>query len=228
MTEQKKRRPYSSTLRQEQAQATRQKIATAARELMISKGYADTTMAEVAREAGVAVQTLYTSSPGGKPALAKLVYDITLAGDAQPLPQSDRPEVQAIIDEPDPARKLALYAAMATAILRRVKPVHRVLRAAAAASPTDAGLQDLLADIERERLTGSRGPAEHLHGLGALRPDLPPARAAEQIYVLTSTENFEKLTEVCGWSEAEYEEWLASILAATLLDPPHSEQAGEQ
>ncbi|NUP01144.1 MAG: helix-turn-helix transcriptional regulator [Nonomuraea sp.] len=219
MTEQKKRRPYSSALRQEQAQATRQKIATAARELMIRKGYADTGMAEVARQAGVAVQTLYTSSPGGKPALAKLVYDITLAGDALPLPQSDRPEVQAIIDEPDPVRKLARYAAMATAIVRRVQPVHRVLRAAAAASPTDAGLQDVLAAIEHERLRGSRGPAEHLHALGALRPDLSPARAAEQIYVLTSTENYEKLTEICRWTEADYETWLASTLTTTLLTP---------
>ncbi|MEV0825125.1 TetR/AcrR family transcriptional regulator [Nonomuraea rubra] len=215
MTEQKKRRPYSSALRQEQAEATRQKIAAAARELMIRKGYADTTMAEVAREAGVAPQTLYTSCPGGKPALAKLVYDLTLAGDARPLPQSDRPEVQAIIDEPDPAHKLARYAAMATGILRRIQPVHRVLRAAAAASPSDAGLQEVLAGIERERLKGSHGPAQHLHA--ALRPGLTPARAAEQIYVLTSTENFEKLTEVCGWTEAEYEEWLAGILAATLL-----------
>ncbi|MET9336500.1 helix-turn-helix domain-containing protein [Nonomuraea sp. NPDC003804] len=221
MTEQKKRRAYSSALRQEHAQATRRKIATAARKLMIGKGYADTTMAEVAREAGVAVQTLYTSCPGGKPALAKLVYDITLAGDARPLPQSARPEVQAIIDEPDPVRKLARYAAMATAVLRRVQPVHRVLRAAAAASPTDTGLQDVLAGIERERLMGSRGPAEHLHALGALRQGLPAARAAERIYVLTSTENFEKLTEVCAWSEAEYEEWLAAMLAAALLEHPH-------
>ncbi|MFI6180111.1 hypothetical protein ACIA8R_31535 [Nonomuraea sp. NPDC051191] len=146
-----------------------------------------TIRAEVAREAGVALQTLYPSSPGGKPALAKLVYDITLAGDARPVPRSDRPEVQSILDEPDPARKLARYAAMATAILRRVQPVHRVLRAAAAASPTDAGLQEVLADIERERLKGSQGPAHHLHALGALRPDLTPARAADQIYVLTST-----------------------------------------
>ncbi|NRQ33815.1 helix-turn-helix transcriptional regulator [Nonomuraea sp. NN258] len=230
MTDQKKRRPYSSALRQEQARITREKIATAARELMIRKGYADTTMAEVARAAGVAVQTLYTSSPGGKPALAKLVYDVTLAGDARPLPQSDRPEVLAIIDEPDPVRQLAGYAAMATAILRRVQPVHRVLRAAAAASPADAGLQDLLAGIERERLTGSRGPAEHLHALGALRPGLTAARAAAQIYVLTSTENFEKLTEVCGWSAAEYEEWLATTLAASLLGrsgPSGSSGAGQ-
>ncbi|SEH00164.1 regulatory protein, tetR family [Nonomuraea solani] len=217
MTEQRKRRAYSSGLRQEHAQATRMKIATAARDLMAAKGYAGTTMAEVAREAGVAVQTLYTSCPGGKPALAKLVYDITLAGDAQAVPQSDRPEVQAIVDEPDPARKLARYAAMATAILRRVGPVHRLLRAAAAASPADAGLHDVLAGIERERLAGGRGLAEHLHALGASRPGLSTGRAAEQIYVLTSAENFEKLTEVCGWSEADYEEWLALMLAAALL-----------
>ncbi|MGW2158352.1 hypothetical protein [Nonomuraea sp. NPDC001699] len=75
--------------------------------------------------------------------------------------------------------------------------MHRVLRAAAAASPTDAGLQEVLADIERERPKGSHGPAHRLHALGALRPDLTPARAADQIYVLTSTENIEKLTEVC-------------------------------
>lgn len=217
MTEQRKRRPYSSGLRQENAQATRRRIATAARELMVAKGYADTTMAEVAREAGVAVQTLYTSCPGGKPGLAKLVYDITLAGDARTVAQSDRPEVQAVLDEPDPVRKLALYAAMATAILRRIQPVHRILRAAAAASPTDAGLHDVLASIEQERLVGSHGPAEHLRAVGVLRPDLSPAKAAEQIYVLTSTELFEKLTEVCRWSEDEYEEWLAGILVAALL-----------
>jgi AcrR family transcriptional regulator len=217
MSEQRKRRPYSSGLRQENAQATRLRIATAARELMVGKGYADTTMAEVARDAGVAVQTLYTSCPGGKPALAKLVYDITLAGDARAVPQSDRSEVQEIIDEPDPVDKLARFAAMATAILRRIQPVHRVLRAAAAASPTDAGLQDVLAGIEQERLVGSRGPVEHLQAVGALRPELSPVKAAEQIYALTSTELFEKLTEVCQWSEGEYEVWLAGMLAAALL-----------
>ncbi|MFD2354068.1 TetR/AcrR family transcriptional regulator [Nonomuraea ferruginea] len=122
MTEPRKRRSYSSSLRREHARATRLRIATAARELMVGKGYAETTMAQVARDAGVAVQTLYTSCPGGKPALAKLVYDITLAGDALAVPQSDRPGVRAIIEEPDPARKLARYAAMATSILRRVTP----------------------------------------------------------------------------------------------------------
>ncbi|MEV4577770.1 hypothetical protein AB0K16_31450 [Nonomuraea jabiensis] len=48
-------------------------------------------MAEVAREAGVAVQTLYTSAPGGKPALAKLVHDITLAGKPGPCRRATAP-----------------------------------------------------------------------------------------------------------------------------------------
>ncbi|RAY10682.1 TetR/AcrR family transcriptional regulator [Actinomadura craniellae] len=213
------KRPYSSRLRRDNAEATRLKIVEAARDLMLRQGYADTTMADVARLAGVAVQTLYTACPGGKPGLAKLVYDVTLAGDARPVPQRARPEVQAIIEEPDPARKLARYAAMALGIFRRTAPVHRVLRSAAAAT-ADAALRDLLADIERQRLVGSRGPAEHLHSIGALRDGLTPARAAEQIYVLTSIEIYERLTEVCGWSEAECETWLTGVLVAALLGEP--------
>lgn len=204
-------RRYRSDLRREYAEATRQRIADAARSLMLERGYAATTMADVAQAAGVAVQTLYSSCPGGKPGLAKLVYDVTLAGDAQPVPQHARPEVQAIIAEPDPARKLALFAEMAVGIYERIGPVHRVLRSAA------GGLTDLMAATERQRLTGSRGPAQHLADTGLLRPGLSVDRAAHQIYALTSIELFERLTEMCGWSLTECRDWLAHTLADALL-----------
>lgn len=213
MGEQTKRR-YVSDLRREQAEATRLRIAEAARSLMLERGYAATTMTEVARLAGVAVQTLYWSCPGGKPALAKLVYDVTLAGDAEPIPQSARPQVKAIIAEADPRRKLTLYAAMVVAIFERIGPVYRVLRAAAG---TDTGLRDLLATTEQQRLVGSRGPAEHLAEIGVLRADLTTDRAAAIIYALTSVEVFERLTDVCGWSVRDYEQWLARTLADSLL-----------
>lgn len=54
-------------------------------------------------------------------------------------------------------------------------------------------------------------------GLPSGRLRFAASPLAEQIYVLTSTENFEKPTEVCEWTEAEYEEWLAWILTVTLL-----------
>jgi AcrR family transcriptional regulator len=215
---QTRKRAYSSRLRQENAEATRARIVAAARELMVGHGYADTTMSEVARLAGVAVQTLYTACPGGKPGLAKMVYDATLAGDTQAIPQRSRADVQAIIDEPDPRAKLALYAATATRIHQRISPVYDVLRAAAAASPTDTGLHGVLAAIEQERLRGSRGPASDLHAAGALRTNLSAAEAATQIYALTSIEVYDRLTTICGWSPARYQRWLAGLLAAALLD----------
>ncbi|WP_432043377.1 TetR/AcrR family transcriptional regulator [Streptomyces cadmiisoli] len=210
------RRTYHSDLRRENAEATRKRIADAASALMLERGYAATTMADVARAAGVAVQTLYSSCPGGKPGLAKLVYDVTLAGDGRLVPQSARPEVAAIIVEPDPARKLALFAEMAVGIYRRIGPVHRVLRSAAAAG---GGLTDLMAETEQQRLLGSQGPAAHLAETGFLREGLSVDRAAHQIYTLTSIELFERLTEVCGWSLDECRDWLARTLAAVLLEP---------
>lgn len=214
MADRSKRR-YSSPLRSESAEATRLRIVESAREVMLERGYAATTTAEVAGRAGVAVQTLYASCPGGKPALARIVYDTTLAGDARPIPQSARPEVQAIIDEPDPVRKLERFAAMAAGIKVRVDPVYRILRAAAV---VDADAGELVSRAEQQRLTGSRGPAEHLAALGLLRAGLTAERAAAQIYVLTGSEVFERLTVTCGWSPREYEDWLGQVLVATLLD----------
>ncbi|MEO3793039.1 helix-turn-helix domain-containing protein [Nonomuraea sp. B10E15] len=215
----KPKRRYVSHLRRENAEVTRLRIAEAARALMLERGYAATTMADVAQAAGVVVQTLYSSCPGGKPGLAKLVYDVSLAGDGQSIPQSARPQVQAIITEPDPVQKLARFAEMAMTIFQRIGPVHRVLRAAAAATPTDAGLNDLLASAEQQRLAGSLGPAEHLAAVGALRTGLSIERAADQIYVLTSIELFERFTEICGWSVRDCQDWLARTLAEILLDP---------
>jgi AcrR family transcriptional regulator len=212
-----KKRGYASRLRRENAEATRKRIIAAAAELMVGQGYANTTMVAVAERAGVAVQTLYTSCPGGKPGLAKMVYDTALAGDTQAVPQSSRPGVQAILDEPDVVGKLARYSAMATSIQQRIRSVHRVLHAAAA-SAHDHGLVALMSDIERERLVGSRGPAMHLQSIGALRPGLSAERAAQQIYALTSFEVFERLVTVCGWSAGEYEDWLTRLLVSTLLD----------
>ena len=50
-----------STYRQEQAQATRDRISAAARRLFAADGYRMTTMTAIAREAGVADRTVYSA-----------------------------------------------------------------------------------------------------------------------------------------------------------------------
>ncbi|GAA0440939.1 hypothetical protein Acor_12080 [Acrocarpospora corrugata] len=80
-------------------------------------------------------------------------------------------------------------------------------------------MTDLLASTEQQRLIGSRDPAEHLAAIGVLRTGLAVERAADQIYALTSFELTERFTEVCGWSVQDCQNWLARILAETLLEP---------
>src|SRR4051795_8353898 len=101
-------RTYDNSRRAEQARATRQRILDAARELLLTQGYATTTIAQVARAAGVSPETVQKGF-GTKAALAKAVYDVTLVGADEPLPLQERPEFQAVVAETDPVRKLAAY-----------------------------------------------------------------------------------------------------------------------
>jgi hypothetical protein len=76
-----------------------------------------------------------------------------------------------------------------------------------------------VARAEAQRRAGSRGPAEHLAGLGALRPVLTADRAAAEIYVLSGLEIFDQLTVTCGWSPQDPRDWLAHTLVVSFLDP---------
>src|SRR5262249_59228388 len=78
------RRPYDARRRrqraQEERQATRRRVVEAARQLFLTRGYVATTMADVAREAGVALQSVYTAGQS-KADLLHLVADVAVAGD---------------------------------------------------------------------------------------------------------------------------------------------------
>src|SRR3979409_39330 len=70
----KHKRKYNASLRQEQAQMTRQRILEAARRLLTRGTYSSVTMEEIAQEAGVAYQTVYAVF-GTKLQLAKDVIE---------------------------------------------------------------------------------------------------------------------------------------------------------
>src|SRR5829696_7801027 len=84
-------RPYRSTRRQQQAAQTRHDVLMAAMRLFNTTGWSGTTMAAIAAEAGVAVETIY-SGFGSKKQLLRLAMDVAVVGDAEPVPLADRPE----------------------------------------------------------------------------------------------------------------------------------------
>ena len=117
------KRRYTSTRRNEQARETRLRVIRAARELFVAQGYGRTTLAEVAREAGVAVETVYAAF-GNKATLLRRTWDVDFRGDEEDVPLFDRAEMQAILDEPDLATRIRRHAAFVTATNRRTR-MHR-------------------------------------------------------------------------------------------------------
>src|SRR5262245_19561082 len=89
------RRRYDSPLRAKRAQETKEVLIATATELFTSKGWANTGMRDVAREAGVAVETLY-SHYASKRVLFDAVIDNAVVGDDEPVAVADRPEFRAL------------------------------------------------------------------------------------------------------------------------------------
>ena len=213
----KPRRRYDNRRREEQALQARRRVLEAANELFLERGYPGTTMAQVARAAGVSVETVYKAF-GTKAALAKKLWDVTLVGDDQPVPLAQRPEFTAITAEPDPRRLLAGYAALGRMLLERLGPLLGVIVEGAQAG--DPELRQLVATIERERLAGATRFVAILADRGLLRDGLGQDTARDVLWTLISFEVCRLLIDGRGWSLDRWERWLAATLAHVMLDPP--------
>lgn len=207
-------RSYSSPLREEQARRTQRRILDAALRLFLDEGYTATTIAAIATAAGVSAQTVYKTF-GTKSALVKRLHDVTLAGDDEPIPMADRPELIAVREETDPRRMLLAYAHVGRLMLERIGPLLRVLFAGAWAG--DPELRAYLDTVNGERLIGTGMAARRLAAQGALRDGVSEERARDAIWTLNSVEVWSLLTEVRGWSGVEYEEWVGRAMADAVL-----------
>jgi AcrR family transcriptional regulator len=207
------KRRYRSRLRQEQAADTRQRIVQAAYGLFVRRGYPGTTMEAIARQAQVAVETVYTAFGNKKSLLTRLVQ-FALLGDESPTPLFERPGPQAVRMETDPRRQVALFAADMRSIMERVGPLLEVIRAAAQADDDMAGLLRHLLD---QRLEGMRRFVGFLRSRGPLRRGLSQQAAAETVWALTSPDLHRLLTVDRGWAGERYEAWLSDALQRLLL-----------
>src|SRR3954452_25023392 len=103
------RRPYHSTLRADQARATRRAVVSAARDLFVELGWSRTTIDAVAARAGVSRKTVFTAV-GGKAALLKLALDWALVGDDEPVALSGRQVISEMEQLTDPRALVARWA----------------------------------------------------------------------------------------------------------------------
>lgn len=205
-------RTYRSAIRQEATRETRQRIVTVATGLLVEGGYGAMTVAGLARSAGVSPQTVYNAI-GGKAEVVKAAYDVLLAGDASPLPMSERPEFRAVTQAQDAATYGSAYAAWTRGIYDRVGNLLAALLAHGAAG--DPALEEFLATIDRERRIGNEHsiPATFRKALG---PRL--REVVDVVWLLTAPEIHDRLTRRAGWTPDAYQQWLARQLERAITE----------
>jgi len=211
------KRAYDNTERQERSQETRARILDVAGQTITAKGYRAATIAEIARAADVHVDTVY-ALVGRKPALLRALIEGAISGGADPVAPAQRAYVIAMRAEPDPARKLHLYAEAVTTIHTRMAPLQLALRDAASTEP-DA--QRVWKEIADRRARNMRDLVSELGPAGTLRDGLTLEEAADVVWATASAELFILFTTDRGLTLQQYERWLADTWQRLLLAPSH-------
>lgn len=208
MTEGK--RVYRSSLRAEQARQTRAGVLDAAGRCFLERGYAATTMKDVAAAAGVSVPTVFAQ--GSKATLLLACVDRAVVGDDEEAPLSQRGLFVAVVEATDLAQKLAATRELARRFLPQTIPMITVFAAAAAGDPEIA---EAWAEYERRRLADQRVLIGSFQPW--LREGLDPDRAAEIIWGVFGHEPVGNLVRVRGWSVDQYADFLVDAVDRLLL-----------
>lgn len=217
MQKQVKTRGYRSPQRSEQARATRLSILAAARNLLEDRGYAATTVADIARRAGVSVDTVY-ASVGRKPELVLAVIDMVLGGADEPLPADQRDYVRAVRNTPTARGKIEIYAA---AVARLVPQTAHLQEALRKAGDSDADCAATWRRLVTRRAANMRLFAAELRTTGDLRDDLTDEEVADVVWSTNAAEYW-LLLDQRGWSPARYEVLLVEVWSRTLLGRGHA------
>ena len=203
-----------SSYRQLQAQMTRERIVEAARTLMAEQGWVATTIDAIAEEAGVASSTVYAAFGTTLAILEEMRHTM--------LRNARLPELTSELEaEPDPARRLRLWATMIRQQMESSYDIISIHRQAARADP------DFESEYRKVLDNRARHFTDFIHHLGdALADPLETNTATDLLWTFSNEELWRELVEERGWSPDEYERWLAATLIAQLITAPTVGMAG--
>ncbi|MBA3688152.1 MAG: TetR/AcrR family transcriptional regulator [Chloroflexi bacterium] len=201
------KRPYNTALRRELAQVTRQRIVDAARRLLLNGTYSSVTMDDIASQAGVAYQTVYSVfSTKLRLAEAMIGSGLHVEGVDELIRQARQ--------APDPEVALRTGARIARRINETCADLVRFMR--------ESGDPDLLKshhEQQARRLVELGYVPEKLDSSGRLRPSLSAAEVHDVIWAMADAHWYIQLVFERGWTPSRYEQWLGDALINMLLEP---------
>jgi AcrR family transcriptional regulator len=209
MADAKPTRRYSSARRTRQAEQTRADILAAAVKLFAESGWAATTLAAIAAEAGVAVETIYSGFPSKK-ALLLAAMDVAIVGDTLPVPLFEREPAMRIRTLETPHDRLRQAIAVAGQAFGG--PVIGVWRAMLEAGASDPEVARWCGIHERRRRETTTEVIEL-----ALRRTIDP-RILDGVWAAGSLEVYRKLTVEQGWTNQEWQDWFVDLIERFTAD----------
>jgi AcrR family transcriptional regulator len=184
-----------------QTEQTRADIVAAATALFAGRGWKGTTIAGIAAEAGVAVDTIYASF-GSKSALLAAAKETVKGGDEEQTPMFDRSGFRALRTG-SRAERLTTAAHLIAELTARTAKLDAVWREAAAGDPAIA------AELA-EREAGRR--SDLAHGMRLVLGKTLDDATLDGLWAITSPEMYEKLVLGRGWTREAYETWLVGTI----------------
>lgn len=189
----------------------------AALERFTTDGYPGTSMARVAAEAGVAVDTIY-ATVGRKPQLLLAVHDFLLGEGAtdehgEPVPALQRHYVEEVRAADGAAEKIARYAVALGRLLPRTAPLLDALRVA---GESDESCRAVWESVEERRAANMRLFTADLRGTGELRDDLADEDVADLVWSMNSASYFLSLRRR-GWTADRYVDLVRDVWSRCLL-----------
>ncbi|MDQ0094084.1 TetR/AcrR family transcriptional regulator [Paeniglutamicibacter psychrophenolicus] len=209
----KSSRGYDSSSRRAAAQKTRDAILDAAQKLLLARGYPGTTIARIAADARVSVETIYKSF-GGKPGLVRAIYERGLRGRG-PVAAFDRSDDMRT-SAADAQSLMRAWGELTAEVAESLTPILLLVRSAAA---TDAGMAELQEQSNAERLQRMEHNARFLQERGYLRGDVALEEAVDVMWLHSSPELYELLVLQRGWSTARFARYVARSMASALVRP---------
>jgi AcrR family transcriptional regulator len=203
---------YNSPLREAQAKRTRERILAAARETFREKGYGATTLADIARAAGVAEPTVRATFKT-KPNLVEHLLRLAVRGEDDELQLHQREAFQQVLAAPDANTLLDRLADLAESLHGRSWDVMEIARGAGSSDPAIAQIYE---QRPRARLTNQRAVAKRLAELGALPDGTSVETAADLLWLYTAPEIYRMLVIDRKWSPNRYHTWFRAAVGTIL------------
>jgi len=192
------------------AAGTRDRILSAARELLQQSPGVTVSMGEVAQRAGVSRQALYLHFADRTTLLVEVARQVDAS--------VRTPARQRRIDSAETARA-ALREAVA--LQAWLKPrIHAVATALDVLRHTDPAAEAAWNEREQARLNRCEEVVQRLAADGALAERWTVDEAARMLWAVTSLRVWDDLVGWLGWSQARYRDHVTALLESSLLRTP--------